>query len=63
MKAVSQKVINILASLVLLIMCGIVAAFTCSATAIGVALVMLDMFLLGVLAAIYVESPQENSAK
>ena len=63
MKTVSDKVMNLLVSLFMIVMCGVVAAFTASATALGIVLLAVDMFLLGVMTVLNTEKAEVTHAK
>lgn len=63
MKLISEKTMNILVSLFLILLCGTVAAFTCASNVLGFVLLALDIFLLGAMSLLKVEELEEDAAK
>lgn len=63
MKLISEKVMNILVSLFLILLCGVVAAFACASNVLGFVLLALDIFLLGAMSLLKVEELEEDAAK
>ena len=63
MKLISEKTMNILVSLFLILLCGTVAAFACASNVLGFVLLALDIFLLGAMSPLKVEELEEDAAK
>ena len=61
MKLISEKTMNILVSLFLILLCGTVAAF--ASNVLGFVLLALDIFLLGAMSLLKVEELEEDAAK
>ena len=63
MKLISEKTMNILVSLFLILLCGTVTAFVCASNVLGFVLLALDIFLLGAMSLLKVEELEEGDAK
>lgn len=63
MKLVSEKTMNVLVSLFLIVLCGMVAAFVCASNTVGFVLLAVTVFLLGAMSMLKVEELEEETAK
>ena len=63
MKLISEKVMNILVSLFLILLCGTVAAFASASNVLRFVLLALDIFLLGAMSLLKVAELEEGDAK
>lgn len=63
MKLVSEKTMNVLVSLFLIVLCGMIAAFVCASNTVGFVLLAVAVFLLGAMSLLKVEELENESTK
>lgn len=63
MKKISDKVLNLLVTLFLVLMCGVAGALAANAYTLSICLLAVSMFLLGVLFMIGMARPAEAHTK
>lgn len=63
MKAVSEKMMNVLVSLFLIVLCGTISAFVCASNVVGFVLLAVAIFLIGAMSMLKVEELEEEAAK
>lgn len=63
MKLVSEKTMNVLVSLFLIVLCGMVAAFVCASNTLGFVLLAVTIFLLGAMSLLKVEELEDEPTK
>lgn len=63
MKLISEKTMNVLVSLFLIVLCGMVAAFVCASNTLGFVLLAIAVFLLGAMSLLKIEELEEEAAE
>lgn len=63
MKPISEKIMNVLVSLFLIVLCGMISAFTCASNVVGFVLLAVSIFLLGAMSVLKFEELRSDAAK